>query len=88
MRAALAEVLGEERAMVMYSIDWLADRVRFDLDPLRSTAQIFMAIDKNNLISGHCIVRLETTDEGMVIRDKFDTLDRSSIECAQKNKVL
>ena len=40
MRATLIHVLGEERGTGLYTVDWLRERVRFHLDPARSTARV------------------------------------------------
>lgn len=62
MRATLEEVLGEERGRAMYTLDWLRDRVRFHLDPARSTGAVFVAED--GAIVGHTIVRVEQDEDG------------------------
>jgi GNAT superfamily N-acetyltransferase len=62
MRATLVEVLGEERGGAMYTMDWLVDRVRFHLDPARSTGEVFVAVDETGQIAGHTIVRVEVED--------------------------
>lgn len=58
MRETLVEVLGEERGTNLYTMEWLRDRVRFHLDPERSTAAIFLSEDAG-CITGHTIVRVE-----------------------------
>lgn len=63
MRATLVEVLGEERAVAMYSIDWLVDRVRHHLDPARSTGAVFVACAEREIV-GHSIVRVENDGGG------------------------
>jgi GNAT superfamily N-acetyltransferase len=40
------------------------DRVRFHLDPTRSTAAIFLADAEHGAIAGHTIVRIERDDSG------------------------
>jgi GNAT superfamily N-acetyltransferase len=62
MRATLEEVLGEERGREMYSMEWLRDRVRFHLDPARSTGAVFVAEDGEAIV-GHTIVRIERDDD-------------------------
>jgi len=46
----------------MYSMPWLLDRVRFHLDPSRSTGAVFVAEDAEGAICGHTIVRVEPDD--------------------------
>ena len=43
----------------MCSMPWLLDRVRFHLDPSRSTGAVFVAEDAEGAICGHTIVRVE-----------------------------
>jgi ribosomal protein S18 acetylase RimI-like enzyme len=64
MRATLIEVLGEAEGASMYSMEWLRDRVRFHLDPARSTAEVFLAVLPEGAIAAHTIVRVETDDAG------------------------
>lgn len=64
MRATLVEVLGEARGAAMYDLPWLEDRVRFHLDPTRSTGAVFVAEDATETL-GHTIVRLERDAEGV-----------------------
>jgi GNAT superfamily N-acetyltransferase len=59
MRATLVHVLGEERGTALYTLDWLRDRVRFHLDPERSTAKVFLAELRPGEVAGHTIVRRE-----------------------------
>lgn len=63
MRQTLVEVLGKKAGEAMYSLDWLCDRVRFHLDPDRSTGAVFLAEDEKGAITGHCIVRVEPDPE-------------------------
>jgi len=58
MRQTLEEVLGEARGREVYSLDWLRDRVRFHLDPARSTGAVFLA-ERGGVVVGHTIVRVE-----------------------------
>lgn len=67
MRMTLEEVLGEEEGRALYTMDWLRDRVRFHLDPARSTAAVFLAEDHGGTISGHTIVRVDHDDSGQPI---------------------
>ena len=62
MRQTLVEVLGEEVGGNMYTMEWLVDRVQFHLDPARSTAKVFLAIDDEEIV-GHTIVRLEPDEQ-------------------------
>jgi len=64
MRMTLEEVLGQEAGRALYTMDWLRERVRFHLDPARSTAAVFVAEDAHGTIVGHSIVRLEPDDAG------------------------
>lgn len=64
MRATLMEVVGRERGEAMYALDWLRDRVRFHLDPERSTAAVFVAVVEAGAIAGHTIVRRERDEAG------------------------
>ncbi len=63
MRATLVEVVDPERGAAMYTLDWLRDRVRFHLDPARSTGAVFVA-ELDGEVVGHGIVRMETDDAG------------------------
>lgn len=64
MRATLEEVLGQERGRSMYSLEWLRDRVRFHLDPARSTGAVLVAVDADDgAIVGHTIVRVQEDAE-------------------------
>lgn len=67
MRATLEEVLGREEGAALYTMDWLRDRVRFHLDPSRSTAAVFLAEHPSGggggAVVGHTIVRIERDDD-------------------------
>lgn len=67
MRMTLEEVLGEEEGRSLYTTDWLRERVRFHLDPTRSTAAVFLAEARSGAIAGHTIVRIDADDEGQPI---------------------
>ena len=67
MRETLIEVLGEERGADMYSLDWLAQRVRWHLDPSEVLGQVFLAVDSDQHICGHTIVRKDKDDDGAPI---------------------
>lgn len=64
MRATLVEVLGHEQGFARYTIEWLRDRVRFHLDPTRSTGEVFLADAGADGIWGHTIVRAEQDASG------------------------
>ncbi|MBK7402174.1 MAG: GNAT family N-acetyltransferase [Myxococcales bacterium] len=64
MRATLVEVLGEARGQAMYTMDWLRDRVRFHLDPRRSTGAVLVA-EEAGAVVGHTIVRVESDGTGL-----------------------
>ena len=64
MRETLIEVLGEERGADMYSLDWLAQRVRWHLDPSQVLGQVFLAVNADKHICGHTIVRKDKDDDG------------------------
>ncbi len=64
MRETLIEVLGEERGIALYPLDWLNARVRFHLDPGASTAAVFVSVTVDGDISGHTIVRIEQDESG------------------------
>jgi GNAT superfamily N-acetyltransferase len=57
MRDTLVEVLGKTQGEAMYSLEWLEERVRFHLDPLRS-AKVFLAEYERQIV-GQTIVRAE-----------------------------
>ena len=59
MRATLIHVLGEERGTGLYTVDWLRERVRFHLDPARSTARVLLAELELGQVAGHTILRRE-----------------------------
>ena len=61
MRLTLEEVLGEERGRAMYTLEWLRERVRYHLDPGRSTATVWLA-ELEGRVVGHSIVRLDRDD--------------------------
>lgn len=67
MRRTLEEVLGEEKGRALYTMDWLRERVRFHLDPGRSTAAVFLAESRDGTIAGHTIVRIDADADGRPI---------------------
>ena len=60
MRSTLVEVLGEERGLSLYSLDWLQNRVLFHIEKGR----VLVAEDAGELL-GHCMLRVEG-DLGLV----------------------
>lgn len=64
MRQTLIEVEGEETGVSLYTMDWLRERVRWHLDPINTTAQIFLAERFDGAIVGHTIVRMEMDEQG------------------------
>ena len=62
MRRTLIEVLGEERGVSMYTMEWLEDRVRFHLDPSRCMGCVLLAEATDGKIAGHAIIREESVD--------------------------
>lgn len=64
MRQTLIEVEGESAGSALYTMEWLRDRVRWHLDPAQSTAGVFLAVDGDARILGHCIVRVESEPGG------------------------
>jgi GNAT superfamily N-acetyltransferase len=59
MRQTLIEVLGEAVGGSMYTMNWLMQRVKWHLDPAACTGQVFLAMDGEDQILGHTIVRLD-----------------------------
>lgn len=51
-------MLGVERGRALYTLEWLQDRVDFHLDPSRSTGEVWLALEGDQVL-GHSIVRLE-----------------------------
>ena len=84
MRLTLIEVLGEEQGGAMYTMDWLKDRVLFHLDPEKSTAQIYLAVDDGAIINGHTIVRIEDDGSGK----KFGLFSTTYVEPDSRKKGL
>jgi GNAT superfamily N-acetyltransferase len=64
MRETLVEVEGEEVGGSLYTMDWLRERVRWHLDPLTAVAKVYLAIDADQQVLGHTIVRRETDEAG------------------------
>lgn len=59
MRRTLIDVLGAERGSALYTLDWLRARVRWHLDPVQTTAKVFLSEDSEGHVTGHTIVRVE-----------------------------
>ena len=62
MRDTLIEIEGVERGTEMYSLGWLEDRLRWHLNPDRTTAQVLVATDDEGVILGHTIYRIESPE--------------------------
>jgi len=65
MRQTLIEVEGQERGSSMYTMDWLAARVRWHLDSEARRGRVLLAEMAHKQIAGHSIVRLEPASEGI-----------------------
>jgi hypothetical protein len=63
MRDTLVEVEGPEVGGSLYSMDWLRERVRWHLNPLEAVARVYLAIDADQQVIGHTIVRKEEDEE-------------------------
>jgi GNAT superfamily N-acetyltransferase len=59
MRQTLVEVLGEEKGVSMYTIDWLIDRVRWHLHPQNTNGRVFLSENEDGKIIGHAIARVD-----------------------------
>lgn len=59
MRQTLVEVEGEAVGTALYSMAWLVERVRWHLNAEKCTGAVFLAIDMDEKIVGHTIVRVE-----------------------------
>lgn len=65
MRATLVEVLGEVEGTALYDMTWLVERVRWHLDPDKSTARVLVSVSPDDgHIEGHSIVRVELDERG------------------------
>ncbi len=74
MRATLIEVLGEERAVEMYSLEWLRERVPFHLDGKFCTGAVLWAEDSSHAYMGHTIVRVEAEESDQAAFGLFSTI--------------
>ncbi len=63
MRQTLSEVLGEEKGMALYTMDWLVNRVQWHLDARQTTAKIFLLENAGSEIVGHAIARIERGED-------------------------
>jgi len=61
MRETLKEVLGPEKGEILYSIEWLIERVRQHIQG-ELEAKVFLAFNQQQQCIGHTIVRKEHTD--------------------------
>jgi len=64
MRETLVEVLGAERGGGMYTMEWLIARARFHVDPTACLGEILLAVDGSDVVVGHTILRVESSEEG------------------------
>lgn len=64
MRQTLIEVEGEETGSALYSMEWLAERVRWHLDAASCNGKVFLAEYPPGQIAGHTIVRAEADEAG------------------------
>lgn len=62
MQQTLVEVLGEEKGIAFYSMDWLVNRVQWHLDAHHTNAKIFLVENVDSKIVGHAIARVETDE--------------------------
>jgi len=59
MRSTLVEVLGVERGVSMYSLNWLRERARFHMGPER----IAKVLVEHGMIVGHALARVDSPDD-------------------------
>jgi GNAT superfamily N-acetyltransferase len=64
MRETLIEVEGFERGSSMYTMDWLAARVRWHLDREACRGRVLLAEMPGRQIAGHTIIRIEQGEAG------------------------
>jgi GNAT superfamily N-acetyltransferase len=64
MRQTLVEVIGEERAIAMYTMDWLVDRVRWHLDREKTDGRVFLLEADDGHVAGQAIARVEHDVDG------------------------
>ena len=66
----LLEVEGPQRGAAIHAPSWLDERLRWHLDPARTTAKVLLAIGPEADIVGHAIFRIEARDSdafGLVV---------------------
>ena len=59
MRQTLVEVLGEEKGVSMYTMDWLVERVRWHLNAKNTDGRVFLSENQSGEIIGHAIARID-----------------------------
>jgi GNAT superfamily N-acetyltransferase len=64
MRQTLIDVMGESKAVALYSLDALADRLRWHLDPEVTNAKVYLSEDRTGHITGQAIARVEIDETG------------------------
>ena len=62
MRQTLVEVLGAEKGVALYTMDWLLNRVQWHLDPKCTVAKIFLVENRTGEIVAHAIARIDHDD--------------------------
>jgi GNAT superfamily N-acetyltransferase len=82
MKQTLVEVLGEEEGTALYSMEWLVQRVRWHLDPLQTTATIYLAEAADGHIAAHAIARIEHEGDG----ERYGYFSTVFVEPASRNK--
>jgi GNAT superfamily N-acetyltransferase len=60
MRRTLIEVEGQDRGSSLYTMDWLAARVRWHLDSESCRGRVLLVEFADKQIAGHSIIRLES----------------------------
>ncbi|MCB0356391.1 MAG: GNAT family N-acetyltransferase [Bdellovibrionales bacterium] len=72
MRNTLIEVLGDEKGVELYTIEWLRERVMWHLS-LANKAKVLLGENKNGQIIAQAIVRIEK-DESHLAYGYFSTI--------------
>ena len=67
MLATLVEVLGEERARSMYTLDGAVQKVMWHLKSAEVVGEVFVVETAEGVIVGHTIVRVDEDEEGQEI---------------------
>lgn len=65
MQSTLIDVLGKERGVSLYTIDWLVARVKWHLDSSQTRAKIFLSVSAQKEITGQAIGRIEMGNDGI-----------------------